>query len=108
MEKGSKSTKFGKATGLQFRCIRELYDTGCHNVTVAVAIFDAILTAKAPNTIDCYKRSGLPYGLANGRVAEWLMAPVLKTGVPETVSGVRIPSLPPLFPRTGGQNGAFW
>ena len=32
-----------------------------------------------------------------GRVAEWLMAPVLKTGVPERVSGVRIPPLPP-FP----------
>ena len=30
-----------------------------------------------------------------GRVAEWLMAPVLKTGVPERVSGVRIPPLPP-------------
>jgi hypothetical protein len=28
-------------------------------------------------------------------VAEWLMAPVLKTGVPERVSGVRIPPLPP-------------
>ena len=25
------------------------------------------------------------------------MAPVLKTGIPETVSGVRIPSLPPFF-----------
>src|SRR6202167_3071010 len=31
-----------------------------------------------------------------GEVAEWLMAPVLKTGVPERVSGVRIPPLPPL------------
>ena len=31
----------------------------------------------------------------SGRVAEWLMAPVLKTGVPERVSGVRIPPLPP-------------
>ena len=31
----------------------------------------------------------------SGRVAEWLKAPVLKTGIPETVSGVRIPSLPP-------------
>jgi hypothetical protein len=28
-------------------------------------------------------------------VAEWLMAPVLKTGVLERVSGVRIPPLPP-------------
>jgi hypothetical protein len=33
--------------------------------------------------------------LQAGRVAEWLMAPVLKTGVPERVSGVRIPPLPP-------------
>jgi hypothetical protein len=33
--------------------------------------------------------------LHRGRVAEWLMAPVLKTGVPERVSGVRIPPLPP-------------
>jgi hypothetical protein len=33
--------------------------------------------------------------LRAGRVAEWLMAPVLKTGVPERVSGVRIPPLPP-------------
>jgi hypothetical protein len=30
-----------------------------------------------------------------GEVAEWLMAPVLKTGIPERVSGVRIPSSPP-------------
>ena len=29
-----------------------------------------------------------------GRMAEWLNAPVLKTGVPERVSGVRIPILP--------------
>jgi hypothetical protein len=28
-------------------------------------------------------------------VAEWLMAPVLKTGIPERVSGVRIPPSPP-------------
>jgi hypothetical protein len=28
-------------------------------------------------------------------VAEWLMAPVLKTGVPERVPGVRIPPSPP-------------
>ena len=38
---------------------------------------------------------GLIYHWADGRVAEWLMAPVLKTGVPERVSGVRIPPLPP-------------
>src|SRR5208282_4260832 len=30
-----------------------------------------------------------------GEVAEWLMAPVLKTGLPERVSGVRIPPSPP-------------
>ena len=30
-----------------------------------------------------------------GEVAEWLMAPVLKTGIPETVSGVQIPPSPP-------------
>ena len=60
MGKGSKSTKFGKATGLQFRAIGELYDAGCRTVMVAVAIFDGLFTAKTPNTIDCYKRSGLP------------------------------------------------
>ena len=32
-----------------------------------------------------------------GEVAEWLMAPVLKTGIPERVSGVRIPPSPPSF-----------
>ena len=37
----------------------------------------------------------------SGRVAEWLMAPVLKTGVPERVSGVRIPPLPPYSLRMG-------
>ena len=31
----------------------------------------------------------------SGRVAEWLMAPVLKTGILERVSRVRIPPLPP-------------
>ncbi len=31
----------------------------------------------------------------NGEVAERLMAPVLKTGIPERVSGVRIPPSPP-------------
>jgi signal transduction histidine kinase len=33
--------------------------------------------------------------LLGGEVAEWLMAPVLKTGMPERVSGVRIPPSPP-------------
>ena len=32
-----------------------------------------------------------------GEVAEWLMAPVLKTGIRETVSGVRIPPSPPVL-----------
>ena len=32
-----------------------------------------------------------------GEVAEWLKAPVLKTGVRETVPGVRIPPSPPLL-----------
>jgi hypothetical protein len=32
-----------------------------------------------------------------GEVAEWLMAPVLKTGVPERAPGVRIPPSPPLL-----------
>src|SRR5208282_6180967 len=32
-----------------------------------------------------------------GEVAEWLKAPVLKTGVRETVPGVRIPPSPPVF-----------
>ena len=30
-----------------------------------------------------------------GELAEWLMAPVLKTGIPGRVSGVRIPHSPP-------------
>src|SRR5271167_2298450 len=37
------------------------------------------------------------YKPACGEVAEWLMAPVLKTGIPERVSGVRIPPSPPLL-----------
>ena len=36
-----------------------------------------------------------------GEVAEWLMAPVLKTGIPERVSGVRIPPSPPLLLLSG-------
>ena len=38
----------------------------------------------------------------NGELAEWLMAPVLKTGIPGRVSGVRIPHSPPLLSRTAG------
>jgi hypothetical protein len=34
---------------------------------------------------------------SRGEVAEWLMAPVLKTGIPEKVSGVRIPPSPPVL-----------
>src|SRR6185312_951882 len=45
--------------------------------------------------------------LQRGRVAEWLMAPVLKTGVPERVSGVRIPPLPPYWPVDAGLSGAW-
>src|SRR5215813_11269992 len=33
--------------------------------------------------------------MQNGELAEWLMAPVLKTGIPGRVSGVRIPHSPP-------------
>src|SRR6185312_8943189 len=36
---------------------------------------------------------------SSGEVAEWLMAPVLKTGIPERVSGVRIPPSPPCMLR---------
>src|SRR5579872_3478154 len=46
---------------------------------------------------DSLAKTRLIYHGCDGRVAEWLMAPVLKTGVPERVSGVRIPPLPP-FP----------
>ena len=35
-----------------------------------------------------------------GEVAEWLMAPVLKTGVGETLPGVRIPPSPPIPAKT--------
>ena len=34
-----------------------------------------------------------------GELAEWLMAPVLKTGIPGRVSGVRIPHSPPVPPQ---------
>ena len=40
--------------------------------------------------------SGIVLIMNLGEVAEWLMAPVLKTGIPERVSGVRIPPSPPL------------
>src|SRR6185312_14611722 len=45
--------------------------------------------------------------LQRGRVAEWLMAPVLNSGVPERVSGVRIPPLPPYWPVDAGLSGAW-
>ncbi len=38
--------------------------------------------------------NNITFAVPNGRMAEWLNAPVLKTGVPERVSGVRIPILP--------------
>jgi hypothetical protein len=53
-----------------------------------------------PSTISKYLSDlGNPvHGVAKlyGEVAEWLMAPVLKTGVPERVPGVRIPPSPPV------------
>ena len=53
-------------------------------------------------TVSC---SGMPRKIASsiapGEVAEWLMAPVLKTGVPERVPGVRIPPSPPDFESKG-------
>ncbi len=48
--------------------------------------------------------SGCVLNLKNGRVAERLMAPVLKTGVPERVSGVRIPPLPPPMDSTASRD----
>ena len=39
----------------------------------------------------------VPPGAPNGRVAEWLMALVLKTSIPARVSWVRILPLPPLY-----------
>jgi hypothetical protein len=38
--------------------------------------------------------------VVSGEVAEWLKAPVLKTGIRETVSGVRIPPSPPEISRS--------
>src|SRR5579864_8814334 len=50
-------------------------------------------------------RSEEQFIAASGEVAEWLMAPVLKTGVPERVPGVRIPPLPPSpYPETSKIN----
>src|SRR5690606_26681427 len=43
--------------------------------------------------------AAVPYRGANGSVAEWLKAPVLKTGKGLRPSWVRIPPLPPLPPR---------
>ena len=37
----------------------------------------------------------------DGQVAEWLKAPVSKTGIPATVSWVRIPPCPPPFALMG-------
>ena len=54
------------------------------------------MSLNGPNPLIMTKDLGYPCPSTCGRVAEWLMAPVLKTGIPETVSGVRIPPLPPL------------
>jgi hypothetical protein len=52
-----------------------------------------LVAAIGRDTARCSKAVVVP-----GEVAEWLMAPVLKTGIPERVSGVRIPPSPPDFP----------
>jgi hypothetical protein len=41
------------------------------------------------------KRCNCSKTVVVGEMAEWLKAPVLKTGIRETVSGVRIPLSPP-------------
>ena len=41
-------------------------------------------------------REYLTFAVHFGGMAEWLNAPVLKTGIRESVSGVRIPIPPPL------------
>ena len=47
-------------------------------------------------------RVRFPYGPPNTEVWQsWLIAPVLKTGIPEMVSGVRIPHLPHLKTDSG-------
>ena len=40
----------------------------------------------------------VPVHAIAGEVAEWLKAPDSKSGLPETVTGVRIPSSPPVSP----------
>jgi hypothetical protein len=45
--------------------------------------------------INAEKSAGCSRTEVAGEVAEWLKAPVLKTGVRETVPGVRIPPSPP-------------
>jgi hypothetical protein len=63
------------------------------------AVFDARFQAVGFKRIGirkCGPRSGnCSKTVVAGEVAEWLMAPVLKTGIPERVSGVRIPPSPP-------------
>src|SRR5436305_15102307 len=46
-------------------------------------------------TVASEMRTACSKTISPGEVAEWLMAPVLKTGVPERVPGVRIPPSPP-------------
>jgi hypothetical protein len=44
----------------------------------------------------------------DGELAEWLMAPVLKTGIPGRVSGVRIPHSPPDLFRARLQQSCYF
>ena len=54
---------------------------------------------RAPGTLGSIPNSQLSIlNSRSGEVAEWLMAPVLKTGVGETLPGVRIPPSPPPSP----------
>ena len=46
-------------------------------------------------TVNHWVAGSSPAGGATGGVAEWLNAPVLKTGIGESLSRVRIPLPPP-------------
>ena len=56
---------------------------------------DALSDASLLSPIICYSSLSAFQGARCGEMAERLMAPVLKTGIPERVSGVRIPLTPP-------------
>src|SRR5947208_15130719 len=45
--------------------------------------------------VDLTAQSSLLFDVRHGQVAEWLKAPVSKTGIPERVSRVRISPCPP-------------